>query len=99
MNTFIRRKKMIIITNILRVNYGAYLCGDYNIDFLQIDNSVKINSFYRNLTMSDFSSKKYTLPTKLFETVCTFIDNVITNNIKCNHISGENNLINKYIFA
>ena len=30
---------------------------------------------------------KITLPTRLSETACTFIDNVITNNIKCNHIS------------
>ena len=31
---------------------------------------------------------KITLPTRLSETACTLIDNVITNNIKCNHISG-----------
>ena len=31
---------------------------------------------------------KITLPTRLSEISCTLIDNVITNNIKCNHISG-----------
>ena len=37
--------------------------------------------------MSRFFPKN-TLPTRLSETACTLIDNVITNNIKCNHISG-----------
>ena len=69
------------------LNYRAYLCGDYNIDLLQIDNSDKINLLYQNLTMSGFFPK-ITLPTRLSETACTLIDIVITNNIKCNHISG-----------
>ena len=51
------------------LNYRAYLCGDYNIDLLQIDNSEKINLFYQNLTMSGFFPK-ITLPTRLSETAC-----------------------------
>ena len=40
-----------------KLNYRAYLFNDYNIDLLQIDNSAKINVFYRNLTMSGFFPK------------------------------------------
>ena len=40
----------------------------------------KFNLFYQNLTMSGFFPK-ITLPTRLSETACTLIDNVITNNI------------------
>ena len=69
-------------------NLITQTCGDYNIDLLQIDNSDKINLFYQNLTMSGFFPK-ITLPTRLSETACTLIDNVITNNIKCNHISEK----------
>ena len=71
------------------LNYRAYmyLCGDYNIYLLQIDNFDKINLFYQNLTTSGFFPK-ITLPTRLSETACTLIGNVITNNSKCNHISG-----------
>ena len=39
------------------------------------------------MSMSGFFLK-ITLPTRLFETTCTLIDNVITNNIDNNHLSG-----------
>ena len=54
---------------------------------LQIDNSDKNNLFYQQFNNVRLFLK-ITLPTRLSETTCTFIDNVITNNIKCNHISG-----------
>ena len=69
------------------VNKYEYICGDYNIDLLQIENSNKVNLFYENMSMSGFFPK-ITLPTRLSETTCTLIDNVITNNIDNNHLSG-----------
>ena len=64
-----------------------HICGDYNIDLLQIENSTKVNLFYQNMSLSGFFPK-ITLPTRLSETTCTLIDNIITNNIDNNHLSG-----------
>ena len=68
-------------------NYWAYICVDSNIDLLQIENSCKDNLFYQNLSMSGIFPQ-ITLPTRLSETTCTLIDNVITNNIDNIHLSG-----------
>ena len=54
---------------------------------MQIENSNKVNLFYQNMSLSGFFPK-ITLPTRLSETTCTLIDNIITNNIDNNHLSG-----------
>ena len=76
----------LILQTFEELSYRAYICGDYNIDLLQIENSNKVNLFYQNMSMSGFFPK-ITLPTRLSETTCTLIDNVITNNIDNNHLS------------
>ena len=60
-----------------RFNYN-HICGDYNIDLLQIENSNKVNLFYQNMSLSGFFPK-ITLPPRLSETTCTLIDNIINN--------------------
>ena len=75
----------LILQTFEELNYRAYICGDYNIYLLQIENSNKVNLFYQNMSLSGFFLK-ITLPTRLSET-CTLIDNIITNNIDNNHLS------------
>ena len=77
----------LILQTFEELNYRAYIYGDYNIDLLQIENSNKVNLFYQNRSISGFSPK-ITLPTRLSETTCTLIDNIITNNIDNNHLSA-----------
>ena len=77
----------LILQTFEELNYRAYTCGDYNIDLLQIKNSNKVNLFYQNMSLSGFFPK-ITLPTRLSETTCTLIDNIITNNIDNDHLSG-----------
>ena len=77
------------------LNYRACLCGDYKIGLLQIDNSDKINLFYKNLIMSSFCSK-ITLPTRPSETTCTLIDNVIIQTI-LNVITYQEYLLEKFL--
>ena len=77
----------LILQTFEELNYRAYLCGDYNIDLLQIENSNKVHLFYQNMSLSGFFPQ-ITLPTRLSETTCTLIDNIITNNIDNNHLSG-----------
>ena len=77
----------LILHTFKELNYRAYIYGDYNIDLLKIENSNKVNLFYQNMTISGFFPK-ITLPTRLSETTCTLIDNIITNNIDNNHLSA-----------
>ena len=77
----------LILQTFEELNYRAYICCDYNIDLLQIENSNKVHLFYQNMSLSGFSPQ-ITLPTRLSETTCTFIDYIITNNIDNNHLSG-----------
>ena len=43
--------------------------------------------YFTKIEQCRASSQTY-LSTRISETVCVLIDNVITNNTKCNHISG-----------
>ena len=65
----------------------SYLCGDFNINQLQIQTNQHFNQFYDSLTSTGFITK-ITLPTRISETSATLIDNVFTNNIDRAHVSG-----------
>ena len=56
----------------------VYLCGDYNIDLLKIDSNEKFSTFYENTTSVGFVLK-ITLPTRIYETTSTLIDNIYTS--------------------
>ena len=47
----------LILQTFEELNYRAYICGDYNIDLLQIKNLNKVNLFYQNMSLSGFSPK------------------------------------------
>ena len=65
----------------------SYLCGDFNINLLQIQTNQHFNQFYDSLTSTGFIPK-ITLPTRISETSATLIDNIFTNNIDRAHVSG-----------
>ena len=65
----------------------SYLCGDFNINLLQIQTNQHFNQFYDSLTSIGFIPK-ITLPTRISETSATLIDNIFTNNIDRAHVSG-----------
>ena len=65
----------------------SYLCGDFNINLLQIQTNQHFNQFYDSLTSTAFIPK-ITLPTRISETSATLIDNIFTNNIDRAHVSG-----------
>ena len=65
----------------------VFLCGDYNIDLLKIITNDNFNYFCENVISSSFIPN-ITLPTRKCETTSTLIDNIYTNALDKNHISG-----------
>ena len=65
----------------------SYLCGDYNVNLLQIDNSLHCNRFFENIT-TICVSPPITRPTRLSDESNTLIDNIFTNNFCKPHLSG-----------
>ena len=76
------------LLNILRTRSKfVYLCGDYNIDILKICSNNHYNTFYENV-MSCCFVPKITLPTRIYDTASTLIDNIYTNVLDKSHTSG-----------
>ena len=59
-------------------NKVSYLCGDFNIDLLQIETNDSINNFYNSLT-SNLFVPHITLPTRITSHSQTLIDNIFSN--------------------
>ena len=78
-------------TNLLIVSRArsksVFLCGDYNIDLLKINTNDQFNLFYVNFISSSFIPNN-TLPTRICDTTRTLIDNIYTNSVHINYISG-----------
>ena len=66
---------------------NSYLCGDFNINLLQIQTNQHFNQFYDSVTSTGFIPK-ITLFTRILETSATLIDNIFTNNKDRVHVSG-----------
>ena len=74
-----------LLNNLRSRSKFVYLCGDYNIDLLKITTDDVFNKFYENITSSGFITE-ITLPTRIYDTTSTLIDNVYTNAIDKSHI-------------
>ena len=59
-------------------NTNTILCGDFNIDLLQV-NQRPLYSDYFNTLLSNCFYSSITLPTRFSERNCTLIDNVFCN--------------------
>ena len=74
---------------------SAFVCGDYNINLLQIHSNHNVNTFFERVTSNSFFPR-ITLPTRLAisGTSSTLIDNIFTNNIEEDVNSRSGILIN-----
>ena len=66
----------------------VYLCGDFNIDLLKIDNNNNYQEFY-NLLCSYGYLPKIIQPTRVTENESSLIDNIFSNNLNDDTISGN----------
>ena len=70
-------------TNLLTVidskSLKAYICRDYNLNFLKINSDTRCNTLFLNLTSLGFIPN-ITLPTRISRNASTLIDNIFTNN-------------------
>ena len=71
-----------------KVNKEIYITGDFNIDLLKIESNIKCKNFY-DLMCSYGLLPKIIQPTRTTETTATIIDNIFTNNLSANTISGN----------
>ena len=69
-------------------NKGIYICGDFNIDLLKYDNNLKSQEFY-NLMSSNGFIPHITLPTRITDTSMSIIDNIYSNTLSQNTLSGN----------
>ena len=67
--------------------HSCYICGDFNINLLKINTKPHYNNFFKNMLSAGFFPK-ITLPTRICDTSSTLIDNIYSNDLKSNDISG-----------
>ena len=67
--------------------HSSYICGDFNINLLKINTKPHYNNFFKNMLSAGFFPK-ITLPTRICDTSSTLIDNIYSNDLKSNDISG-----------
>ena len=68
--------------------HSSYICGDFNINLLKINTKPHYNNLFENMLSSSFFPK-ITLPKRICDTsICTFIDNIYSNDLKFNDICG-----------
>ena len=74
--------------NKLQANpHKSFICGDFNINLLKINDSENYNAFFRKCDINWFFPQ-ITMPTRLSDNSNTLIDNIFTNNICKPHESG-----------
>ena len=67
------------LNKLTKENNELYLCGDFNIDLLKIDNKINYKKFYE-LLCSYGLLPQIVHPTREFGDSSTIIDNIFTNN-------------------
>ena len=78
LNTFMGEFNATLLENNAN-SQNTYLCGDYNIDLLKVNNTQFNNDYFHNILSAGYIPK-VTLPTRLSES-STLIDNVFTTNL------------------
>ena len=85
------------LTVINNLKHSSFICGDLNINLLQIDTNIHYNIFFDRITAKGFFPK-ITLPTRLSDasnfTCNTLIDNILTNDMSETNKSVSGILIN-----
>ena len=76
------------LNKLIKEKKEIYLCGDFNIDLLLIENNSKYQQFYDMLCSYGFLPK-ITQPTRVTEYTSSLIDNIFSNNIIDDTKSGN----------
>ena len=79
-------KNLCLMLN--KENKEVYICGDFNINLLKYDDEIVIQDFY-NLMNSNGYLPQINLPTRITDTTMTLIDNIFTNTMNYNNLSGN----------
>lgn len=65
-----------ILTNFQRTRHEVVICGDFNMDLLQIQNRQIFHEYFENLLSNGFVPK-ITFPTRISKNSSTLIDNIL----------------------
>ena len=84
--------------NIAKENKEVYICGDFNFDLLKVDTD-HITQHFFNLLCSYGFLPHILQPTRVTEHTATVIDNIFSNNLQDDIISGNELLILSDHFA
>ena len=76
------------LSKLSKENKEVYICGDFNIDLLKIEDNHSYHEFY-NLLCSYGFLPKIIQPSRVTENESSLIDNIFTNNLKDNSTSGN----------
>ena len=68
---------------------GCYICGDFNINLLDINSNQHVNEYFELICSKGFFPR-ITRPTRIQPPAISLIDNILTNNINetANSMSG-----------
>ena len=77
----------LFMNNLSKMKRSIYINGDFNIDLLKMYSKQHYNTFFDNIMSSGFYPK-ITLPTRITEKSNTLLDNILTNVVDNNAISG-----------
>ena len=70
----------IFMTIIKRYKKSVFICGDFNINLLELTHNRRFNTYFESIITKGFF-QRITLPTRIQASSCTLIDNILTNNI------------------
>ena len=76
------------MSKLTKENKEIYICGDFNIDLLKIENNQNYQQFY-NLLWSFGFLPKIIQPTRVTDHHSTLIDNIFSNNLTDETKSGN----------
>ena len=68
------------MTIMKRYKKSAFICGDFKINLLEINNNRHFNTYFDSIIANGFFPR-ITLPTRIQASFCTLVDNMLTNNI------------------
>ena len=86
-NLFIHEYMLPLNDKFSKENKKTYLAGDFNFDFLNTDDNE--NFYFFETRMSNHMLPTITIPTKINPKKNTVIDNIFTNQIHLDMISGN----------
>ena len=84
---------LLYLSLLKRRKHSSFVCGDFNINLLSLDNKRHVNHFFDTVMVKCFFPR-ITLPTRIQNTSHTLIDNILSNNIEDGLKSKSGILIN-----